>query len=331
MSTVKIGSARIDENGKAHGGAAGDQTGKEVSTQAWYLSSKGWRVFRAKNPSVAEKIAQAMERACANPHIGYDQYNRNTLYNTAEVVGFDPGKVTEDVETDCSALVRVCCAYAGITSLPSGFCTANEPTYLDKTGAFTELKGSKYTDQSAFLGRGDILVTKTAGHTVVVLTNGNKYEGSVEQKEYIFGERTLVHGCEGRDVKTMQEYLLTLGYDLGKWGADGDFGDATELAVKAFQKDSGITVDGKCGPVTVNTMQKALEILGEKAPVGNKVVISGGNCYVRSAPNTEGKILGIAHDGESLSYAGETSVTGWHAVLLKGGKAWVSGKYGKVE
>ena len=55
---VKIGSARIDENGKAHGGQAGDQTGKEVSTQNWYLHSKGWRVFRAKNPSVAEKIRE---------------------------------------------------------------------------------------------------------------------------------------------------------------------------------------------------------------------------------------------------------------------------------
>ena len=44
---VKIGSARIDENGKAHGGAAGDQTGKEVSTQNWY--SRNWRVFRAKD------------------------------------------------------------------------------------------------------------------------------------------------------------------------------------------------------------------------------------------------------------------------------------------
>lgn len=54
---VKIGSARIDENCKAHGGQAGDQTGKEVSTQNWYLNSKGWRVFRAKNPAVAEKIA----------------------------------------------------------------------------------------------------------------------------------------------------------------------------------------------------------------------------------------------------------------------------------
>ena len=66
-----VGSARIDENGKAHGGKAGDQTGKEVSTQNWYLHSKGWRVFRVKNPSVAEKIAQCMERACKNSKIGY--------------------------------------------------------------------------------------------------------------------------------------------------------------------------------------------------------------------------------------------------------------------
>ena len=33
---VLIGSARIDENGRAHGGKAGDQNGKEVSTQNWY-------------------------------------------------------------------------------------------------------------------------------------------------------------------------------------------------------------------------------------------------------------------------------------------------------
>lgn len=70
---VKIGSAGIDENGKAHEGQAGDQTGREVSTQNWYLSSKGWRVFRAKNLSVAEKITPCMERACKNSKTGYDQ------------------------------------------------------------------------------------------------------------------------------------------------------------------------------------------------------------------------------------------------------------------
>ena len=77
---VMFGSARIDENGNAHGGKAGDQkNGFEVSTQEWYLHKKGWRVFRAKDPAKAETIAKTMEWACGSNLIGYDQYQRNTL------------------------------------------------------------------------------------------------------------------------------------------------------------------------------------------------------------------------------------------------------------
>ena len=247
---VRVGSARIDERGKAYGGKAGDQTGKEVSAQSWYQHKKGWRVFRAKERSAALRIAADMEAACKNSHIGYDQWQRNTLYKAAEPLGFDCAKVTADCETDCSALVRVCCAYAGITGLPSDFRTGNMPANLLSTGAFVELKGAKYTDQSAYLGKGDILVTKTSGHTVVVLDDGAKYEGTVEAKDCALGERLLKHGCEGADVKQLQQYLIQLGYDLGKWGADGDFGDATELAVEAFQKVKGLDADGQYGKKT---------------------------------------------------------------------------------
>ena len=332
---VKLGSARIDENGKAHGGKAGDQTGKEVSTQSWYLNSKGWRVFRAKNAGVAEKIAQCMERACANSKIGYDQYERNTLYKVAEPLGFDTGKVTTPCETDCSALVRVCCAYAGITGLPSGFRTGNMPTNLNKTGAFVELKGSKYQEQSNYLGRGDILVTKTSGHTVVVLSNGSKYEGTVvDIKSEALGDRVVKYGCEGVDVRLMQEMLLKLGYDLGSWGCDGDFGDCTDLALRAFQKDAKLTVDGECGPSTIAALQKAVESLegtgcsGDSCPINVEIV--GGNCYIRTAPNTDGKKLGIAHKGETYPFGGEVSDNGWHLIQYEGQNAWVSGKYSKT-
>ena len=57
---VQIGSARIDERGKISGGAAGNQTGKELSTQNWYLHSKGWRVLRPKDYSKARKMAECM-------------------------------------------------------------------------------------------------------------------------------------------------------------------------------------------------------------------------------------------------------------------------------
>lgn len=327
--SVIVGSARIDENGRATGGKAGDQTSKEVSTQSWYLSSKGWRVFRAKDPAVAEKIAQCMERACANSHIGYDQSQRNSLYSEAAKVGFDTAKVTKDVETDCSALVRVCCAFAGITSLPADFRTGNMPKNLLATGAFVELTGSKYTEQSSYLGRGDILVTKTSGHTVVVLSNGSKYEGNVTPIVYSLGDRTLKHGMEGADVKLMQEYLLKLGYDLGKWGADADFGDCTEIALKAFQKAAGVAVDGQCGPVTTAALLKAVEA-EQPSQDGKNVRIEGGNCYVRTEPNTDGKILGVAHKGETFAYGGSTSDNGWNAIRFRETTAWVSGKYSKL-
>ena len=121
MATVRVGSASktayenqtvsIDVTAavkamKAYGGRAGDQTGRELSTQKWYLHKKGWRVFRAKDRAAALKIAADMEAACKNSHIGYDQWQRNTLYKAAEPVGFDCGRVRTDCETDCSALVR---------------------------------------------------------------------------------------------------------------------------------------------------------------------------------------------------------------------------------
>lgn len=175
--TVIVGSARIDENKHAKGGKAGDQTGKEVSTQTWYLHSKGWRVFRAKYSTRAENIAQDMQFACNNKHIGYDQSQRLTLYNIAEKVGFNCSKVTTNCETDCSALVRVCCAYAGIM-LPN-FTTSNEGKTLLNSGEFIELTDTKYTTKPDYLMRGDILVTKTQGHTVVVLNDGPKTEKPV--------------------------------------------------------------------------------------------------------------------------------------------------------
>ena len=166
---VLVGSAKGDEYGEASGGRAGDQTGGEVGTQAWYVHPKGWNGLRAKDSKTAEKIAYAMKAACANNKIGYDQSQRLTLYNLAKKVGFDPAKVTTACETDCSALVRVCLAYAGIST--PDFYTGNEVETIMATGKFTRIPAAQLTS-SAYARKGDILVTKTTGHTVVVLNDG---------------------------------------------------------------------------------------------------------------------------------------------------------------
>ncbi len=68
---ITIGSARCDENGKYCGGKVGDQTGKEVSTQKFYVSSKGWYILRPKSISHANLLANKMLQACNNKNIGY--------------------------------------------------------------------------------------------------------------------------------------------------------------------------------------------------------------------------------------------------------------------
>ena len=327
---VTVGSARIDERGKTTGGQAGDQnSGKEVSTQNYYVHSKGWRVFRAKEPAVREKIAAAMKAACANNKIGYDQSGRNTLYNLAKNVGFDPAKVTTACETDCSALVRVCCAFAGITM--NNFNTATQPKVLMATGAFMELTGEKYTKRSDYLMAGDILVTKTQGHTVIVLTSGNLAESNAVSVSYKLGDRTLKNGSEGADVKELQTALISLGYDCGRWGADGDFGDSTEMALIRFQKEHSLTGDGIYGPDSHAALNKALDDGDKTVDKARSVKIIGGNCYVRTAPNTKGKIMGVAHAGEVYVYKGQTSETGWNLISYKNQTGWVSGKYSEMK
>ena len=61
---------------------------------------------------------------------------------------------------------------------------------------------------------------------------------------------TLRKGDAGPYVTLAQTELIQRGYDLGSWGADGKFGNATEKAVKQFQTDWGLTVDGVIGPKT---------------------------------------------------------------------------------
>lgn len=315
--SVKVGSARSDENRKAYGGKAGDQTGREVSTQDWYLHGKGWRVFRAKDPAKAEKIARCMQAACDNRHVGYDQWQRNTLYTAAEPLKFDVAKVTKDVETDCSALVRVCCAYAGILGLPADFRTGNMPSNLLKTGAFTELVGSKYTASSDYLRRGDILVTRTSGHTVVALSNGPKAEPAAPEVP------GLRRGDKGDDVRAMQRALLIWDGDcLLVYGADGDFGSETETALKLFQASKGLPATGIYDTAT----ERALTGIGRP----QTVLVTGGSVYVRSAPNTDGRILGVVHQGDTLPYQGQDSENGWHLVEYLGENAWISGKYSTI-
>lgn len=182
---IKIGQASRDERGRYSGGLAGDQDGREVAIREWY--SRPWnKVLRCKDVAKAEKIAAAMEDVCRNDNIGYDQYERTTLYDFCKANGWNIKAVNKPCETDCSALVSVCVNAAGVRVSGSIY-TGNESTALLKTGEFELLTAPKYLLSDEYLKRGDILLYEFH-HTAIALENGRKAEKSrPAQVEYPLG------------------------------------------------------------------------------------------------------------------------------------------------
>ena len=80
---------------------------------------------------------------------------------------------------------------------------------------------------------------------------------------------TIRKGSKGQYVTLAQTELNKRGYDIGSYGIDGDFGKATEAAVKRFQTDHGLKADGIVGPET-------WEALENKAPKATYTVIING-------------------------------------------------------
>lgn len=316
--SVKIGHASGSENGTIKGNA-GDQTGKEVCTRTWYKHKKGWVTLRCKVPEMREYIAEAMEKACANPNIGYDQYENGTLWNNVKDKGFDPSKTTKKVETDCARLVRVCCQYAcekvGNGILIPDFYTATLANTLVKTGLFEKLTDSKYNTQDKSLERGMIQVTKTKGHTIIILENGSGV-GTTTNKT------VLEKGSKGAEVVALQNLLIGAGYSLPKYGADGDFGEETFKAVKSFQNAYGLEVDGIVGEKTLNALKAVQSV--------TKVLVTGSSVNLRYGAGTKFNIYDTVHKGDELKYLG-TASNGWFEVVWKNTECFISNKYSKLK
>ena len=215
--SVRIGQASLGETG-AHGQKPGNQTGRELNFSRWYNGS--WLgVLRFKDAAKAEAAAKTCEAAVRNQNIGYDQYDRNTLYAAAKAQGWDVSKV-KPVETDCSALMHVCAVAAGVTALEETYrkqgnsCT----TYcmmrcFPATGEFELLTDRKYLTSDAYLRRGDILVS--SGHTVMVLENGEKEDDDMDKATFTELFREMRKDLQDNDCSDWSEAARKWAVDNG--------------------------------------------------------------------------------------------------------------------
>ena len=126
---------------------------------------------------------------------------------------------------------------------------------------------------SAFQKKAKLWVDGKAGpDTLNALYSANAPRGTNPVSSKM---ETLEMGSEGSEVKQLQQKLKDLGYLSGS--ADGKFGKATEAAVITFQKNNGLTADGKAGTATLNKLYSgtAKKFTGTQAKLDDNNSSSG--------------------------------------------------------
>ena len=196
-------------------GVPGDQTGGEVRVQAWYAYARGWDLLlRARDRSVAERMAAFCEAVCGNDCIGYSQARRNTLRGAAREAGWDAARITTPCDCDCSSLMAVCAEAAGVVmagTYSSGNApwTGNMAQRFAETRAFQVLKEDKYLSGPDWLRRGDILVN-AAYHTLMVLDDGAEAQPEAVKVGdvlcYVPGGGVHFAPCDGAEPTRFREF-----------------------------------------------------------------------------------------------------------------------------
>lgn len=285
---VKIGHASSDENKKARGGSAGDQTTKEVCVRNWY--NHPWTtVFRPKDGSIAEKIANAMEQACANDKIGYDQSQRTTLYEQAKLANWDLSKITNACECDCSALVSVCLNTAGV-NVDKNMYTGIQKEVLVKTGAFNMYTDSKYLNSANYLQRGDILLGN--GHTAIVLTAQNESEKELDNMAF----KIALSAGHGRNTAGKRCLKSLDKNETREWVLNDRIADKVENLLKSYTGYELLRVDDTTGATDVSLSKRTTSANNWGAnfylAIHHNAGVSGGSgggivAFVYTNPSTE--------------------------------------------
>ena len=224
---MSIANCGIDERGRASGGRAGDNNGKEWRVRSWYYYP--WKlVIRHPDAKVRAKIAALAKAGALNNHIGYDQSQRGTFWTQLQKAKYNPAKIKVKCEADCSASTSAIVKAVGhilgkskLKNVPSTCTTRNLESELRKAG-FKVLKQTKYTKSQNYLLPGDILLCP--GHHVAInLTTGSKVKKKPVAKPAAKKTTAKKTTSTKKSVHDVAKEVIQ-----GKWGT----GDARKAKLK---------------------------------------------------------------------------------------------------
>lgn len=216
--------------------------------------------------SYATDVAGAREEAeaCLKVIAG-KKFDFPIFYDVEESRTFNSGKTDEIVRTFCEILEDHK-YFAGIYSFKASLQThfsanvrkrfstwlahwVNESNYSDPYDIH------QYSDRGSVYGiTGYVDMNKcTKDFPQIIISaglNGYQSPGIPEESKLRTTVKTVKKGDSGQFVQLAQMLLELQGFECGKAGSDGKFGNDTDKAVKAFQKEKSLKDDGIVGPET---------------------------------------------------------------------------------
>ena len=204
---------------------------------------------------------------------GYMYHGSDTMYRKYCV---NKGELRKGKRTDCGTLKPGTAVFVwnGKKYSHVGL-FVGDGTVIEAMGTIngvttTRVTAGKWTHWGELVGIDYVNTGKEASSNVI----STGAAGGVEKSS--LSRTTLRKGSKGDAVRELQTMLLKLGYGLGPCGIDGDFGKATEAAVRSFQSDHRLTVDGIAGPATDGELEKSVNAISVKPEEATYSVTIGG-------------------------------------------------------
>lgn len=252
---------------------------QKIKDQRQGYSMKFWNEFHGTKaePSTIEKYVRFMEQVAADQSHGYSQESRwgtpdydcssltitaleqagipaktqgatytGNLAGVLQRVGFKDVKASVNLSTG-AGLVR------GDVLMYHKSGNIGHVAVFAGDGKIVHARGRSYGSAAPGDQGTEIAVTPYNNPGWQYVFRYGSGSQPAEEDKYMFSLKTIRNGSAGPEVRLMQRLLLSISY-IGKNGKpldlDGEFGQNSEYALRKFQDEAGLEVDGICGPMT---------------------------------------------------------------------------------
>lgn len=277
-------------------------------------------------------------------YASYNPEHKNNIYKACQrlssgATSCDGCRFKGRLAFDCRGFTYWCLKHCGIITLTGSGATAqyDEAKNWSKKGKIANMpdlpcilfqyRDGRMQHTGVYVGNGRIVHASTGVIESKITTAWTHY--ALPKGLYTSAEikaagpmpylTTLRKGSKGDMVKELQTLLQKKGYYTGE--IDGNFGTATLDAVKAFQRDMGLTVDGVVGDQTWEALKA--EEYKTVITITKAGAVRQGDCKTMTKVRTAA--VGAVYDWVATS-----ALSGYYA--FRDGKRvlWIAAKYAKM-